>query len=373
MEVTFIVGYRDRDHLRLKNSLESLKKQTCMSFHMVLIDYGSRLGFSSQIRDLLLEYSFCRYCYSDTRGWMWNRSAALNTGAKLADTTFLFFSDIDIIYPPWFVERLLGYQDEGSFLSALCYRCPPDFNDWDRIEEGFRDQGWSEMGGRGLLSCSSGALIAVGGMDEQIGVWGSEDLDLTERLQRHGMRDISLPDFYCFHQWHPKVIYHLPESVQFSNLTRFYSGRSEARTVVNLNHRWGRLIQSEDRPIFDFLDPQTGKLKEGISGKCIEAFNAASMTSVLSEMDSQKNSIWIVPHYVSASKNNGVVIRLLRRMGWKLDRRVGYAEDFAEGLVLSVPGFFRDYFLGGIHADRDSSFFLTPYGNPEIKGSHADR
>lgn len=373
MNVTFVTGYRDRDCTRLKRSLESLKKQTVSDFDMLLIDYGSRTGCRSLLREMLAEYGFCRYCYSDTRGWMWNRSAALNTGARLTQTRFLFFTDVDIIYPPWFVERLIRHQDERSFYSALCYRCPPEFDDWDRIEECFRDQGWSEMGGRGLLSCCTGAFNAVGGMDEQIGVWGSEDLDLTERLQRHGIRDISLPDFYCFHQWHPKVIYHLPESVQFSNLTRFYSGRSDARTVVNLHHRWGKLIQREDRPIFDFLDPHTGKLKDGISGKPIEAYNAASMTSVLSEMDSQKNSIWIVPRYVSAAKTNGPVNRLLRRLGWRLDRRIGYAEDFAEGLVLSVPGFFRDYFLGGIHADHESSFFLTSSENQGIAGSHAGR
>ena len=238
MSLTFVAGYRDREAERLRRSLDSLKGQTCPDFEVILLDYGSRSACGSQIRQLVAGYPFCRYYYSDTRGWMWNRSAALNTGARISDREFLFFSDVDIVYPPWFVERIRKHMAADLFLASECFRSPQGFQDWGALKDGRYGRAWPSMKGKGLLCCARRVLEAVGGLEEGFGWWGQEDIDLVERLTRLGLRDAELPNLYCYHQWHPKCIYEMPLSVQFNNFSTGTTGRRRrpGRGQTNAGH-----------------------------------------------------------------------------------------------------------------------------------------
>lgn len=359
MSLTLIAGYRDRDAERLTRSLDSLNGQTCHDFDMTLVDYGSRMQCSSQIQQLVGSYPFCRYVYSDTRGWPWNRSAALNTGARISQGTVLFFTDVDIIYPPEFVEEILDHQAPDVFFASACFRSPKGFNEWNLLaKDGFANH-WPEMKGKGLMCCPRPALEAVGGLDERFAYWGAEDLDLAERLARSGLREMNLPEVRCYHQWHPHVIYQLPLSVQFNNLTRYHGGRSTCRIQVNDHHNWGRVVRREERPVYQLVDPDLGVTRPGAPLRNIEAFGVANVLTAIKEIAAAKNVLWALPRYNASDTDATFLNKVLRRCGWRLDRRLGFAGDVAQGLLLAVPELFRDCYLTGTNNGEACSLFLT--------------
>ncbi len=359
MSLSFVACYRDREVERLRHSLDSLKRQTCLDFDMVLVDYGSRSSCSAAIRELLGNYSFCRYCYSDSRGWMWNRSAALNTGARLSQHPVLFLTDVDIIYPPWFVERLMQHRSDKVFFASACFRCPKQFDNWQQLGGNEFRHNWSEMKGKGLMCSPRRALEEVGGLDETFAYWGQEDHDFAERLARSGLKELELAEIHCYHQWHPHVIYDLPLTVQFNNLAQYYAGHTESRVRANERREWGKLARSEGRPIFAYVDPETGVPRSGVPIKTAEAFGVANVLTTLRTIATSKNVMWALPTYDFSDKNASFLNKVLRRVGWRLDRRLGYAADVAQGLLVAAPGLFRDYYLNGSMGGRNCAFFLT--------------
>jgi len=359
MSLAFIAGYRDRDMERVKRSLDSLKNQTCRDFEMILVDYGSSSDCSSAIRSLAGNYNFCRYCYSDTRGWMWNRSAALNTGARHSNREFLFLTDVDIVYPPWFVERLIHNMARDVCLISECFRSPPGFDNWESVTRRGDIPQWSSMKGQGLICVAKKALESVGGLDEQYGFWGPEDKDFVERLNRNLVPEYPLSDLYCYHQWHPHVIYELPLIVQFNNLVRYYGSQSESRVRANERREWGKQARFEDRPIYTHIDPELGVPRPGAPIRTIEAFGIASVLTTITEIATTQKVLWALPKYNASDRNAYLVNKVLRRFGWRLDRRLGYAGDVAQGLFLTVPGLFRDCYLDSSIGARSRAFFLT--------------
>jgi hypothetical protein len=290
---------------------------------------------------------------------MWNRSAALNTGVRLARHPALFLTDVDIIYPRWFVERVIGYQKENVFFASACFRCPKAFADWDRLAQRHYEHKWSEMKGKGLMCCPRRALEEIGGLDERFAYWGQEDHDLSERLARFGLQELDLQDLYSYHQWHPHVIYDLPLSVQFNNLAHYYSGKAERRVRANETNAWGQLARFQDRAIYSHIDPEHGILRQNLQVRSVEAFGVATSLTIIREMVNAKDMLWAVPRYEASDRNGAFLNKVLRRAGWRLDRRLGYAGDLAQGLLLAVPGLFRDYFLDGTVAGRNHAFLLT--------------
>ena len=94
-KITFIYCYRDRDLERVKLSLDSLANQTNKEFRVIFVDYGSDLKRAAEVEEIVDSYDFAEYCYNDTRGKVWNRSHALNTAIRLAETEFVFTSDVE--------------------------------------------------------------------------------------------------------------------------------------------------------------------------------------------------------------------------------------------------------------------------------------
>jgi hypothetical protein len=326
---------------------------------MILLDYGSRDASSAAVRQLVRHFPFCEYYYSDTRGWMWNRSAALNAGARFSDGDFLFFTDVDIFYPPWFVEHLMRHRGERVFFASACFRCPQDFSDWAHLARNGAEHKWPEMKGKGLMCCPRGGLEAVGGLDERFAYWGQEDHDFANRLGRLGLQELTPPDVYCYHQWHPHVIYEVPLSVQFNNLAQFYGTQTESRVQANERRPWGKLARFEDRPIYASVDPETGSLRQGRAMQTIEASGVANLLTTINEMARSKGVLWALPNYDASDRHAVFLNKVLRRAGWHLDRRLGFAGDVAQGLLLAVPGLFQDCYLDGWIGGRKHSFFLT--------------
>lgn len=70
-KIQIIIGYRDRDIERVERCLKSLEQQSNSNFNLAVAQ----------------KFSFSSYKYSQTKGWFWIRSHALNTGVKLSGTS----------------------------------------------------------------------------------------------------------------------------------------------------------------------------------------------------------------------------------------------------------------------------------------------
>jgi hypothetical protein len=209
------------------------------------------------------------------------------------------------------------------------------------------------------MCCSRQATEAVGGLDERFAYWGAEDLDFAERLARSGLRELNPPEIHCYHQWHPHVIYQLPLSVQFNNLTRYHGGRSSGRIQANKRRDWGRVVRRKDRPIFEYVDPDCGASQPGAPVRSIEAFGVAHVLTAVKDMAAASNVLWALPRYDASDTDATFLNKVLRRCGWRVDRRLGYACDVAQGLLLAVPELFRDCYLTGTNKGQACSLFLT--------------
>lgn len=359
MILSFIVGFRNLDIKRVVISLDSLKHQSCQQFQMIFLDYGSLKSISSSIQAVLADYPFCKYYYSDTRGWIWNRSAALNTGARLVSTKYLFFTDIDIVYDRYFVEETLEQMREDIFLISDTRRVPQFFFDWSNIvKNGYDPNSFKSMKGRGVACFSKKHFDEIGGFDESYVYWGSEDNDLAKRMVGYGIREKISDKLRSYHQWHPRTSTDIPYSLLFHNTSHYYRQISENRIFSNRNVNWGKLIRPEDRPIYEFVDPDEKMLLSSEKVLIHDVYSLTGLQKWVTELEDLEN---VVLSFSQNSKNDRLtelLSKVLRRMNWRLDRKIMYLDDFALGLYFSVPGLFRDYFLDCNFGNKKHSVFL---------------
>lgn len=359
MNVTFVASFRNREFERVKKSLDSLQRQSCHDFQMIFVDYGSTKEYSIPVQELLSNYSFCKYYYSDTRGWLWNRSLALNTGAKLATTQYIFFTDVDIVYDINFVERMISKMSTNVFLISDCVRVPKGFRDWEKIINGSYRGNFKSMMGKGIACCAKEVFNEIGGFDEQFAFWGKEDIDLSQRMKRYGIEEVVADDLLSYHQWHPRTLGDASNSVLFHNVTHHYNNMRENAIYRNQHHEWGKLITQRDRPIFKFVDPTKNYLKISELIHFRDAYDYYGLIRWAMELETSKNTVWAVSRNKKIGNLTKLLNKVLCKFNWKLDHSISFLDDFAQGLIFSVPGFFIDYYLDcALYKNRYSIFML---------------
>lgn len=129
--LTIVFGFRDREVARVGRCLASLAQQTFRDFEVLFVDYGSQSQTAVAVRSVVEQYDFARYIYTETRGYPWNRSHALNIGGKQATGTYLMTTDVDMIYPPDFLDVFMAHAAEDRELHIAPHLLPQDFTDWD--------------------------------------------------------------------------------------------------------------------------------------------------------------------------------------------------------------------------------------------------
>lgn len=132
---TIIFGFKNRDTIRIKNCLDSLKRQTFTDFNVIFVDYGSDEALAKDVKSIVETYDFCTYVYSDSRGYPWNRSRALNTGIRLAQGEYVVTTDIDMVYARDFFEILSTKVSEDRAIFTNFYNMPKKFNNWQNVEK----------------------------------------------------------------------------------------------------------------------------------------------------------------------------------------------------------------------------------------------
>lgn len=205
-DIDIIFCYRDRSSEHVLASLQSLASQEDKRFKVTFIDYGSTDECGKAVNAICKQFEFCSYYYVNAQGKMWNRADALNHGILLSKSNHLFFSDIDMLFMPGFIEHLqvlkesgathfftVGYLNEKQTAKArkgqlkkLSYKKSEDF-------------------ATGMVLCSRATLNAINGYNTFYSLWGLEDNDLKRRIEQTGSKTIHVKEVWLLHQYHQSI------------------------------------------------------------------------------------------------------------------------------------------------------------------------
>lgn len=249
-DVSVIVGFKDWGLERLELSLASIHAALeGLKFEVIVIDYGSE---DRQGNQEAVDRTGSTYRFVETDG-IWSRSRALNAGAEISHGNVLITTDADMIFSPKSLTKVARriYAEENQALVLQCRDLPRKYSaegvnefglNWDEFESlsTFRPR-WG-MGG--MIAVSRQAFLDVRGFDERMEIYGGEDMDFAQRIQRSGRRIqwIEDPEVRMFHMWHPSS----REATQKSavedaavkrNAKIFQNDKSWIRNTVSWMHR----------------------------------------------------------------------------------------------------------------------------------------
>lgn len=246
-KLSIVFGYRDRDLDRVRRCLDSLARQTLNVFQVVFVDYGSTTTYRDQIEDLLSKYPFCQYLYTHSRGMFWNRSKALNVGLKMVQTTFVAFSDVDIIFPETFIERLIPQLSEKKVVYTYCYNLARNFNNWASLPK-VNAANFRENTAKGLFQCIPTSQIkSIHGFDERYFIWGVEDEDLGLRLQKMGLTEAWIEGLVVYHQWHPHAAYRTMKFPAYWHESMVAYKKQQEGGLIRNPTGWGEVQKEANR------------------------------------------------------------------------------------------------------------------------------
>jgi len=155
-----------------KGRLEHLKQtlpalMASPGLEVVVVDYDCPDGAGDWAR---ATWPAAKVVSVSDRPW-YNRSDANNLGAAVATGDWLFFADADVRIAEGFMQTVQPLLRPGVFLLAD----PRPAELW------------------GALFVSRRDFEAIGGFDEAMQGYGSEDVDLLARLMMAGVREASFP------------------------------------------------------------------------------------------------------------------------------------------------------------------------------------
>jgi len=202
---TIVFAYRNRDSIRVINSLNSLKHQKNKCFDVVFIDYGSKGKYSRIIKEAVSAFDFVVYHYVGHEGLLWNKSKAVNYGVFKSKTDYIFIADVDVVFSLDFSKSILnllslnqytlfkiGYLSEKVSLKQIK----------NKSFLSLKPKHYDYTFGVGLFSKKG--FIEVGGLDEFFHFYGSEDMDLNSRLNQAGYSLVKCDKNLLLHQWHER-------------------------------------------------------------------------------------------------------------------------------------------------------------------------
>lgn len=273
--LTVVIGFRDRAIDLLERCLASLANQTVPDFEVVVVDYGSAPAAARAAQAAAAKHPFCRYVYSETRGYPWSRARALNVGVRRAESAFVMTTDVDMIFPPDFVAILLEHAAPDRVLYCSPYYLPQYFDDWAHLDRHIPQLQRGDRSQYGGCQCVPTALMQqIRGFDEYYRYWGIEDIDLNYRLKRAGLHEVWLNDrTHLFHQWHPYSGFRSFELMPVGAWGRIQQHRMRHQHETERNSEgWGQVYTASTRPVFQFLDLDAHRL---ITGQRCAVFDEA--------------------------------------------------------------------------------------------------
>lgn len=196
-----------RELKRVDDFLDSLDRQTALgSFEVIVSDIDSEPEYRNIHRAAVERHSElnCKYIYTLT-GKPWNVSRARNIGIKYAVGQYVMMVDIDCVFTPDFVEKIIANAGEFRILHCRVWELPERYaGRLDDYEAMKKVSTLRPAHGYGTCQVVSRAWAReVRGYDEQYELWGAEDTDFYIRAVHSGKVPVWIEDQTAyFHQWH---------------------------------------------------------------------------------------------------------------------------------------------------------------------------
>jgi hypothetical protein len=211
MTTGVVVGFRNREPIRLKRFLQTLSAQSVLPSEVVVINFGEPCKELETCEDAGFDYIYRHIPQPE----IWSRGLALNQGAKLlVKSESVLLTDCDTLFASNFIET--GHQFfedfENIILSCQILDLPPHImNEETNVVDEFES-----LASQGTLRRidETGAcqwlmkekFFALNGHDEEYKMWGCEDGDLQRRAIWSGMSYFPLyPHTRFLHQWHVSI------------------------------------------------------------------------------------------------------------------------------------------------------------------------
>ncbi|SDL41057.1 Glycosyltransferase like family 2 [Salinimicrobium catena] len=237
--VSIIYANRDRDVKRIRNSLESLRRQSSTDFEVVFVDYGSGNILVDNYRELLAAYDFARFFPLEVSGLLWNKSRALNYGINKASRASVFIADVDLIFHPESIKLFGKLANPRKFflfqLGYLGQKESKKLSHTYRFEE-LHPARHGKV--NGMVLAPRKALLEVNGLDEFFHFYGAEDEDLFARLEIAGYQREESTAAFFYHNWH--------QSFSGSE-DELLTGNPRVKNITRLNQR--HFLRNRERKI----------------------------------------------------------------------------------------------------------------------------
>lgn len=211
ISISIVITFRDWGLGRLKLNLAHLVPQTvALGGEVIVSDYGSK--DAQAIAEICEETGAILVRTEDTGPW--SKSCGLNAGFAQSRGEYLIATDADMLFAPGSIEGILQRlrADSNSYYILQCRDLPQQYSvdvlaskdlDWSELDTVSKYRPRYGMGG--MIAFARDAYLTLRGYDERMSVYGAEDIDFANRLQRFGLALVWIAgnDVRMYHVWHP--------------------------------------------------------------------------------------------------------------------------------------------------------------------------
>lgn len=206
LDVSFVIGHRGTARLpHLLMTLKSIAGQTGITFECIVVEQSDE----QELQELLpswVRYHFTRTPFAD---YLYNRSWALNAGARLAKGRIVVLHDGDMLVPTEYAAEMRRQVEAGydvvnlkRFIAYLDQSSSKYVFEQGRLFGVLQSEEMiANLCAGGSLGITREAYFKIGAMDEDFVGWGGEDTEFWDRCQT--LRVANHTYMPIVHLWHP--------------------------------------------------------------------------------------------------------------------------------------------------------------------------
>lgn len=251
-EITVVYSFRDRSVERLLESVASIRRfEHGTDVNFLVSDYGSKDPYRMKL-EKACKTEGIQLIRSETEGYPWNKSIAMNSAISAVETDLFLSTDVDMIFESDIVSEVVRVIGLKKKIHCRPYWLPPS---GDRKKSWLGD--FKQLGGMMAMYVNDFKLL--GGYNEQFQFWGDEDTELEYRARKSGFETIWLPESVkMYHLWHPVshgIFDQRPDPMRFrirSLLIKAAVQHAEEEEIKSAE--LGSLLKEGDRPILKWLE-----------------------------------------------------------------------------------------------------------------------
>lgn len=277
--LTIVIPNRNRKLDTVKRTLSSIAVQLNEQVQVAVIDYGSEPEYQEQLASLIKLWPHIRLTCCPTQEQLWQKTRAINIVLKQCNTPYFMVADMDMLFHPAFVKRVLAEAKENQATYFQVGVLTEVESLLEKPFEAYNIKFLTDDHATGMTLLPTALLQEIGGFDEFYHGWGSEDTDVHVRLRNKGVAvHFYTREVLLLHQWHPKFYRSKDSTAPFhDSLERVNQGylalsRKHHRIYSNISHGWGILpnasmYQALESPVENM---QCYSTKEELSALCFQ-------------------------------------------------------------------------------------------------------